>query len=436
MAQEPEHRKLKIPEFKEGEATWWVQGRDTKSTSARHRAAKRHFYWVIFVSLMITIFGGIVLAAIIYAICVSLRPNETDLFTPRAEIWKTFDPGHKAAIQDLAYSPDGFFLLSASDDTTAALLDAETGEVLRRLEGHQQGVTSLAVVSLLSELASDKQSSLAALRVLTGSKDMRAILWNPELNPPMQQRLGDQEDSLSSSEVNLFEIPPGHTKAITAVALSWDGRYALTGGVDNQFLLWDTVNRSLIKTTSEEQDEGLGSDLALPHNGPVLALAFNPNGNSYASGSEDCTIKLWDSNNDKLIQTFNGHNSAVTTLQFGASGKSLLSASKDQRVLIWDLTTGTRKQILQTENEVEDAEMSANEKYVASTMFENTAILWNAKTAEKLVQFVAPARIVALAMSPRTTEDGIPLYVAVATVENQIVVFSTASLLEKIREKK
>ncbi|MDO4426285.1 MAG: hypothetical protein Q4D17_11050, partial [Planctomycetia bacterium] len=66
MAQEPEHRKLNIPEFKKGESTWWVQGKDTKSTSSRRKAAKLRFYWVIFISLMLTIFGGAVFLAIGY----------------------------------------------------------------------------------------------------------------------------------------------------------------------------------------------------------------------------------------------------------------------------------------------------------------------------------------------------------------------------------
>ncbi len=435
MSDKPEPQKLHIPEFEKGSATWWVQGRDTKSTSARRRAAKRRFYWVVFASIMLTVFGGAVFGAIIYWICAVVGPKDCDLFTPKAEIVNTFDPQHSAAIVDLIYSPDGLFLITASDDKTSAILDISTGEVIRRLEGHQQGVTAIAAVSLLPGPADDKNTALAALRVLTGSKDMRAIFWNPELNPPLQQRLGDDGDALSGSEVNVFEIPPGHAKAIVSVALSFDGRYALTGGMDNQFLLWDTVNRSLVKTTATDtQSDSWGGDIALPHSAPVTALAFNHNGNNYASGSEDCTIKIWDSNNDKLSQTLNGHNAAVTVLQYGTSGMTLLSAGRDQRLFLWDITTGKPRQILQTESEVQDAALTANEQYALSNMYDNSAVLWNVKTGEKIIQFVAPARISALAMSPRTTEDGFPLFVAAATVENKILIFSTASQLEKMKK--
>ncbi len=438
MEQETNHRRLNIPEFQEGETTWWVQGKDTKSTSARRKAAKMRLYWTIFLSATAIIFGGAVFSAIGYWIYFSFGPNEVDIFTPKAEIVHTFDTPHENGILDLVYSPDGLFLVTASDDATAAVIDAQTGETLRHLEGHRQGVTSVAVISLkrkfTTDSAQDKDEALSALRILTGSKDVRATLWNPEKNPPIQQKLGATDEFWGVEEENIFEIPPGHTKAITAVALSGDGRYALTGSLDRRRLLWDTFSRSLVKANSMGEDE-LGGDLYLPHNGPVLAVAFNPNGNSYASASEDCTVKLWDGNSDQLMQTLTGHNSAVTRLQFGSSGATLLSAGKDRRVILWNLISGAPAQIFPTENEVVGAALSASERYVASSMFENSAVLWDVKTAEKLAQFVAPARIVALAMSPVSTEDGIPLYIAVATVDNQIVVFNTENVLKDIREK-
>ncbi len=434
MSQDNERPKLKIPEFKkdDAEVTWWVNGRDTKPRSTLRRERRRRFIYTIIFVIMILIFGGAVLTAAIYGIMYSLRPVGRDVLTPKAEIIQTFTPGHKEAIQDLKFSPDGLFLVTASNDSTALVLDAFTGDVVRRLEGHKEGVTSVAMVSLLREPTEDRDKALAALRILTGGKDIRAIFWNTEMNPPIHQRLGDSDDA--AEDDSIFGIPTGHTKAIMDVALSADGRYALTGSLDNSFLLWDTATHSLSTNIEGKEDmDALNAELKQPHNGPVLAVAFNPNGSSYASGSEDCTIKIWDSNSDLLISTLTGHNSAVTTLEYGSSGNIILSGSRDQRAYLWN-TNGTQRQMFQAENEIIDAEISQNERYVLTNMYENTAVLWDAKTAEKLVQFEAPERITALALSP-VQSDGFPLYVAVATVENRIVVFSTRKLIEKLKKK-
>ena len=236
MSQETDRPKLKIPEFKkdDAEVTWWVNGRDTKPRSTLRRERRRRFIYTVIFVIMILIFGGAVLTASIYGIIYSLRPVGRDVMTPKAQICATFSSGHKEAVEDLMYSPDGLFLVTASEDSTSLVLDAFTGEVLRRLEGHKQGVTSLDAVSLLREPTKDRDRALAALRILTGSKDIRAIFWNTEMNPPIQQRLGDSEDA-SEDDSLLFELPPGHTKAIMDVALSVDGRYALTGSLDNRF---------------------------------------------------------------------------------------------------------------------------------------------------------------------------------------------------------
>lgn len=438
MSQESDRPKLKIPEFRkdDAEVTWWVNGRDTKPRSTLRRERRRRFIYTIIFVIMILIFGGAVLVASIYGIMYSLRPVGRDVLTPKAEICQTFSSGHKEAVQDLIYSPDGLFLVTASDDSTALVLDAFTGEVVRHLEGHKQGLTSVAAVSLLREPTEDRDRALAALRILTGSRDIRAIFWNPEMNPPIQQKLGDSEDATEDDSL-IFELPPGHTKAIMDVALSVDGRYALTGSLDNRFLLWDTTTHALIRTEMEadEDVDALNVELKQPHNGPVLAVAFSPNGNTYASGSEDCTVKLWDSNTDRLISTLTGHNSAVTTLQYGSSGNVLLSGSRDQRAYLWSVLNGAALQIFQAENEIIDAEISPNERYVLTNMYENTAVLWDAKTAKKLVQFEAPERITALALSPVQTSSGFPLYVAAATVENRIVIFSMEKIVEKLSKK-
>src|SRR5262249_45338506 len=43
------------------------------------------------------------------------------------------------------------------------------------------------------------------------------------------------------------------------------------------------------------------------HTGPVLCLAFSPDGRRALSGSADETVRLWDVANERELRCFNGH---------------------------------------------------------------------------------------------------------------------------------
>lgn len=74
------------------------------------------------------------------------------------------------------------------------------------------------------------------------------------------------------------------------------------------------------------------------HRGPIACVAFHPVFTSVASGSEDCTIKIWDWELGELERTLKGHTRAVSGLDFGGrKGHTLLaSCSSDLTVKIWD----------------------------------------------------------------------------------------------------
>lgn len=74
------------------------------------------------------------------------------------------------------------------------------------------------------------------------------------------------------------------------------------------------------------------------HRAAVRCIAFHPVHSSIASGSEDCTIKIWDWEFGELERTLKGHSQSVTDLDFGGQkGKVLLASSSDDLTIrIWD----------------------------------------------------------------------------------------------------
>ena len=77
-------------------------------------------------------------------------------------------PAHSGAVVGVAFSPDGKRLATASYDKTAKVWDANTGQVLLTLSGHTGGVNGVAF-------------SPDGARLATGSDDQTARVWDISL---------------------------------------------------------------------------------------------------------------------------------------------------------------------------------------------------------------------------------------------------------------
>mmetsp|Transcript_66884 Transcript_66884/g.56795 ORF Transcript_66884/g.56795 Transcript_66884/m.56795 type:complete len:82 (+) Transcript_66884:409-654(+) len=62
---------------------------------------------------------------------------------------------------------------------------------------------------------------------------------------------------------------------------------------------------------------------------------------SIASGSAHNSIKVYDSDNGNVLNTFRGHNDTVITTNYSSSGSSLVSGSLDKKIIIWDCYSTT-----------------------------------------------------------------------------------------------
>ena len=68
---------------------------------------------------------------------------------------------------------------------------------------------------------------------------------------------------------------------------------------------------------------------------PVYSVAFSPNSEIIASGSEDETVKLWSLEDGSLIRTLDGHTDWVISVTFSPDGKLLGTGSYDGTVKLW-----------------------------------------------------------------------------------------------------
>ena len=72
------------------------------------------------------------------------------------------------------------------------------------------------------------------------------------------------------------------------------------------------------------------------HSREVSSVAFSPDGKRLATASADRTVKVWDATTGQETLTLKGHSGEVNSVVFSPDGKRLASASGDQTVKVWD----------------------------------------------------------------------------------------------------
>ncbi len=115
------------------------------------------------------------------------------------------------------------------------------------------------------------------------------------------------------------------------------------------------------------------------HKDGVNSVAFSPDGNILASGSDDETIRLWNVNTGELLNIFEGHESRVNSIAFSPDGNILASGSDDETIRLWNVNTGELIETLtRHKRSVNSVAFSPDGNILASSA-SSIISLWNAK---------------------------------------------------------
>ncbi|PGH34635.1 nuclear distribution protein PAC1 [[Emmonsia] crescens] len=191
----------------------------------------------------------------------------------------------------------------------------------------------------------------------------------------------------------LPRFPPQHSleshrDTINSVAFHPIFSSIASGSDDCTIKIWDWELGELEKTIKGHTRAVLGVDYGGPRGGILLA-----------SCSSDLSIKLWDPADEyKNIRTLLGHDHSVSAIRFipcgaaGApSGNLLVSASRDKALKIWDVITGYCVKTLQGHTGwVRDVYPSFDGRFLLSTGDDMTAQLWDISglnSGNKLIMF-------------------------------------------------
>ena len=210
-----------------------------------------------------------------------------------------------ASVRAVTWSPDGQWLAAGSANRVALFNAARGLEQQQSVDAHNKTVTTLA------------WSPQQPLRLLSGSLDMQAIVWNI---PGFTQ----QTDFMR------------HTAAILSASWSSDGQTVATSSEGGVVRVWNA--------SSGQEVHGYYLDAQ----SPMRALAFAPTSNTLAVGGDDGLVRLWSGltcqqqqqggfGNQCMDtpQRLTAHNGAVRAVAWSLDGRLLATGGDDGTLAIW-----------------------------------------------------------------------------------------------------
>ncbi|MBM4133741.1 MAG: hypothetical protein FJ245_08240 [Nitrospira sp.] len=298
--------------------------------------------------------------------------------------------GHAGGVRAVAFSPDGKWALSGSEDQTLRLWEAATGREVRTFVGHAEAIT-FAVFSPDGRqiLSSSYDRTLKLWDAATG-REIRTFrghgegVWDAAFSPDGKWALSGSADQTmklwnlaTGDEVRTFT---GHQQAVTDVDFSPDGKLAVSGSVDQTIKLWKVGTGEEVRTFKG-------------HAQGITVVAFSPDGRRLISSSEDQTLRLWDVKTGLALRTFSGHVQAVISVAFSPDGTQVLSASQDQTLKLWDVATGREQRAFLGHTEAVVAVAFSPDGTMALSGSEDQSLkLWDLATGRELRTFAGVIR--------------------------------------------
>ena len=294
--------------------------------------------------------------------------------------------GHSGIVSGASYSPDGERVVTASDDGTARIWDADSGEALETLRGHESSASGVDFNGV-----NGAEFSPEGDLVVTASEDGTARIWDADGGTALEtlrpsghrvatfdgRPFGVTEAAFNpdgtlvvtasdDGRARIWDVDGGapvrslrgHTGGVTSAAFSSDGERVVTAGGDGTARIWDANGGAAIETlrsrrARREARSQYGTFA-------VTDAAFTPDGKHVVTAESGGAARIWSTTGGGPVETLRGHESGVTAAAFSPDGERVVTAGTDGTARIWDVDSGTAIETLRGHEALREARSQAS----------------------------------------------------------------------------
>lgn len=234
-------------------------------------------------------------------------------------------------VMTCALSDDAGLVASGGLDNICTIHNVSTGNIVQELGAHTGFLSCCRFVD--------------SHKIITASGDSTAMLWDIERNVHTSDFVG-------------------HSGDIMCCRVSGDN--LLSVSLDLTARLWDVRS-------------GKCTRVFVGHEGDVNACEWFPDGNAFATGSDDQVCRLFDLRADRMLTEYAHPDvvAGVTSISFSSSGRELFVGHDDNNCGVWDVLRGERMSVLAAHNDrVSSLAVSPDGNCLATGSWDNFLKIW------------------------------------------------------------
>lgn len=291
-------------------------------------------------------------------------------------------------IRRIRVSPDGKLLALGGDDGVIRIMSLSTFAVIQSIKAHDGRISDLDFTPDGSELLSVGRDGGAHLwRVRDGKlfKDVLEAgsteLYSGRINPMFPERyvlMGDRNGYLYARDLKrnrFITHAKYHNGPVLAVSYQPNGKGTyLSAGGDGHLNIRLPEGRRIDVTADDKA---------------LFEAGYDPTGQYIYTAGKSWKIKIWDSRNilSAPAKNLEGHKKYVLTASASITGGMLASGGGDKVVNIWSLATGQLKaRLVGHTTDVETVAFTPDNRFVISSSEDKSLRIWSLNNRETLIR--------------------------------------------------